>query len=403
MLNNLTNFFNLIKGKRIKKKLDPTDLIAVGTKQSPQLGDYKPTAILFDDLRNQLGGILEVQDEGIALPTEPILDFQGAGVTATDGVGKTIVTIPGGVTSVTATAPVTSSGGNTPNIALPQATALVDGYLGAADWTTFNNKVSTTRTISTTSPLAGGGDLSADRTLSIADAVADGTTKGAAAFTASDFNSAAGVISIDYTNGQAASAVNKGFLTAADWTTFSYNNQIQDEGSNVTQRTTVNFVGSGVTVTDTGGKTQVSITGGGAGGTVKTIQLGITEASTGATLALSGNLLVLNNNGSGAGVLINSRWQFVVPADFVSGGQVILDVLRTTNVLQTNLFVYVNGTISNINGGTFSPAATNTWQTFTFALTTAVVAGDTITVQAQPGLTNGQNLQIRDSYFNYQS
>lgn len=77
------------------------------------------------------------------------------------------------------------------------------------------------RLINTTSPLAGGGDLSADRTLTIADAAADGVTKGAAAFLAADFNSAAGVISIDYTNGQSASAVNKGFLTAADFTTFS--------------------------------------------------------------------------------------------------------------------------------------------------------------------------------------
>lgn len=77
------------------------------------------------------------------------------------------------------------------------------------------------RTISTTSPLSGGGDLSANRTLSIADAAADGTTKGAAAFTAADFNSSSGVISIDYTNGQAASSSTKGFLTSADWSTFN--------------------------------------------------------------------------------------------------------------------------------------------------------------------------------------
>ncbi len=78
-----------------------------------------------------------------------------------------------------------------------------------------------TRSISTTSPLSGGGDLTADRTISIQDAAADGTTKGAAAFNANDFNSASGVISLDYTNGQSASAVNKGFLTSADWTTFN--------------------------------------------------------------------------------------------------------------------------------------------------------------------------------------
>lgn len=98
----------------------------------------------------------------------------------------------------------------------------LDGVTSALQ-TQLNTKVDTTRTISTTSPLSGGGDLSANRTLSIADAVADGSTKGAAAFTASDFNSASGVISIDYTNGQKASALQPGFLTAADYSTFSAN------------------------------------------------------------------------------------------------------------------------------------------------------------------------------------
>ncbi len=57
--------------------------------------------------------------------------------------------------------------------------------------------------------------------MSIADSVADGATKGAAAFTANDFNSASGVISLDYANGQKASAAQPGFLTAADWSTFN--------------------------------------------------------------------------------------------------------------------------------------------------------------------------------------
>ncbi len=56
MLNNITNFFSLIAGRRIKKTLEPTDIIAVGTKQSKALGDYKPTAIQFSDLQAQLSG-----------------------------------------------------------------------------------------------------------------------------------------------------------------------------------------------------------------------------------------------------------------------------------------------------------------------------------------------------------
>jgi hypothetical protein len=41
-----------------------------------------------------------------------------------------------------------------------------------------------------------------------------------------------------------------------------YNQTVEDEGTPVTQRGSVNFVGAGVTVTDSGGKTQVSIPGG---------------------------------------------------------------------------------------------------------------------------------------------
>jgi hypothetical protein len=78
---------------------------------------------------------------------------------------------------------------------LPTASATNRGALSSTDWTTFNGKqnalgftpVTNARTISTTSPLAGGGDLTANRTFSIAQA----TT------------------SVD------------GYLSATDWTTFN--------------------------------------------------------------------------------------------------------------------------------------------------------------------------------------
>jgi hypothetical protein len=41
-------------------------------------------------------GTVAVQDEGVAVAREPIIDFVGAGVTATAGAGKVTVTIPGG-------------------------------------------------------------------------------------------------------------------------------------------------------------------------------------------------------------------------------------------------------------------------------------------------------------------
>ena len=79
-----------------------------------------------------------------------------------------------GVTSVKATTPLASSGGTGPTISIQQAGPTQSGYLSSADWNTFNagstGGVPSTRTIATTAPLQGGGDLSADRTLSIPQA-----------------------------------------------------------------------------------------------------------------------------------------------------------------------------------------------------------------------------------------
>jgi hypothetical protein len=60
----------------------------------------------------------------------------------------------GTVTSVTATAPVVSSGGTTPDISMPAASTSVNGYLTSTDWNTFNGKAPAT---SGTSILYGNG------------------------------------------------------------------------------------------------------------------------------------------------------------------------------------------------------------------------------------------------------
>lgn len=44
-------------------------------------------------------------------------------------------------------------------------------------------------------------------------------------------------------------------------------NRVQDEGVDLTKRSTIDFTGAGVTCTDTGAKTSCSIPGGGGGGT----------------------------------------------------------------------------------------------------------------------------------------
>lgn len=99
MLNNLTNFFNLIAGKRVKTTANPDDLITLGVRDPRTPGIYQPAAIKVSDLVSTSG-----------------------------------------VTSVTGTAPVVSSGGSTPAISMPAATTLVSGHLTSTDFNTFNNK-----------------------------------------------------------------------------------------------------------------------------------------------------------------------------------------------------------------------------------------------------------------------
>jgi hypothetical protein len=85
-----------------------------------------------------------------------------------------------------------------------------------ADTLTYANGSKQLTSASVSGPLAFSSGV-----LSIANAAADGSTKGAAAFMAADFNATTGVISIDYANGQQANASQNGFLSSADWSTFN--------------------------------------------------------------------------------------------------------------------------------------------------------------------------------------
>jgi hypothetical protein len=80
----------------------------------------------------------------------------------------------GTITSIATTGPIT--GGpitTTGTIGINQANGSTDGYISSADWTTFNNKLSSV-TISTTTPLTGGGTGSTF-SLDVTNALAAGT------------------------------------------------------------------------------------------------------------------------------------------------------------------------------------------------------------------------------------
>jgi hypothetical protein len=59
-----------------------------------------------------------------------------------DTIGAAVwaVVAVGGVTSVTGTGPIASSGGTTPDISISQADGSTDGYLSSTDWNTFDGK-----------------------------------------------------------------------------------------------------------------------------------------------------------------------------------------------------------------------------------------------------------------------
>jgi len=114
--------------------------------------------------------------------------------------------------STSTTGVTVGSGSNStvgPNVTIDIQTASGSqtGLLSSTDWTTFNSKqpagsyVLTTRTINTTAPLTGGGDLSADRTFAM----------------------------------PVATSLADGFLSSTDWSTF---NSKQPAGSYITSLTT---------------------------------------------------------------------------------------------------------------------------------------------------------------------
>lgn len=91
----------------------------------------------------------------------------GTGITAINSLTGAVQTLGVGTSG---TDFAISSSGTSHTFNLPTASSSNRGALSSTDWSTFNNKVSSTRTISTSSPLSGGGDLSANRTLTISQA-----------------------------------------------------------------------------------------------------------------------------------------------------------------------------------------------------------------------------------------
>jgi hypothetical protein len=191
------------------------------------------------------------------------VDAQGRLTSASNG------TAP--VTSVTGTAPVVSSGGTTPAISMAKATSLVDGYLSAVDWNTFNNKQpagSYLTAVTASAPLSGSGTSGSPLVISQATTSTNGyltstdwntfNNKGSGTVTSvsaltlgttgTDLSStvATGTTTPVITlNVPTASAFNRGALSSTDWSTFNGKQAALVSGSNIKTVNGTSLLGSG--------------------------------------------------------------------------------------------------------------------------------------------------------------
>jgi hypothetical protein len=216
----------------------------------------------------------------------------------------------GTVTTVTAAAgtPISiTNNTTTPELTINAASASVPGYLLSADWTTFNNKqaaldftpANSTITIGTNAPLQGGGDLTANRTLSITQA----TSTANGFLTSTDWNTFNNKVNISDT-----STMLSPYFRDADTSSLNLTTRFASKQNNLTLTTTgtsgaATLVGSTLNIPQYSG-------GGGGSGTVTSVGLtapsifnvGGSPVTTSGTLALtySGTALPLLNGGTGA-------------------------------------------------------------------------------------------------------
>lgn len=128
-------------------------------------------ALCFGDSESTIGGRTGtdhiIQDEGTSLRPRPYLNFTGSGVSCADTGGKTVCTMNGG------------GGGGGSIIRVDSGDTLVVASIDTLD---FNSGFNVTE-----SP-------SGEANITLKDAVADGSTKGVAAFNATNFSASSGVV-----------------------------------------------------------------------------------------------------------------------------------------------------------------------------------------------------------------
>ncbi len=218
-----------------------------------------------------------------------------------------------GVSMVTGLAPVVSSGGTTPQISIPVATAIADGYLSSTDWSTFNSKQpsgSYLTAVTSDAPLSGSGTSGSHLVISKANGSTDG------------------------------------YLSSADWNTF---NGKQGAGNYITALTgdvTASGPGSAAATLATvngnvgtfGSSTAIPVVTVNAKGLATAASTAVVVAPAG---TLTGTTLASN--------VVNASLNSIIPTGVTLQILGILDISNAIKIA-TNTFVYFDATHHNIVG-----------------------------------------------------
>jgi hypothetical protein len=180
------------------------------------------------------GGTGAVIGSGTSIQVKQASSSQNGFLTSTDWTtfnGKQNTLTIGNITDVGTDGISVTGGtgaiiGSGVNISQSVATASANGYLSSTDWSTFNNKqaalgftpANSTITISTTAPLSGGGNLTANRTLAIS--LATTSVDGYLSSTNwNTFNNKSKLLFNNSTAPQSISAATVTYLTSSNITT----------------------------------------------------------------------------------------------------------------------------------------------------------------------------------------